>query len=342
MHRRNFLKSISALGTTVMLKSGYTYYQEDTFIRARALRENDTVGLITPCSPIFDPDELALVKPTMQRLGLNVKIGAHVGKRFRTLKESVEERLEDLHGMFADPQISAVIASGGYGASQLLNKIDYGLIRKNPKIFIGFSDVTALLLAVHKMSGLVTFHGPTAFSTYNAYTAEHFRKALFSADPLGELKNPDESDKITREYPVRTVSPGKASGKLTGGNLSLIAATMGTPYEIETADSILFLEDVGEDSYRIDRMLSQLLLAGKLEKVKGVIWGSCRKCEDNLETGVFTQGEVIDNILAPLGIPVISGMMIGHTAHKLTLPIGVQATLDADNQTLEITEPAVI
>jgi muramoyltetrapeptide carboxypeptidase len=244
--------------------------------------------------------------------------------------------------MFADPEIKGVIASGGYGASQILNGIDYDLIKHNPKIFIGFSDVTGLHLAIHKMTGLVTFHGPTAFSTFNEYTAGHFRRALFSTEPLGELKNPDEADKITLEYPVRTVTRGKASGRLIGGNLSLIAALMGTPYEIETDNCILFIEDVGEDSYRVDRMLTQLMLAGKLDKVKGVIWGSCRKCNDNLETGVFTLGEVIDNILIPLNVPVISGMMIGHTSNKLTLPLGVKATLDADNQTLTITESALI
>jgi len=342
MERRNFIKNITTALSALVFYPSIAQSQNGSFIHARALKESDTVGLITPGSPYLDPDTLARIKPTLSKFGLNARIGKYVGKRFTSLRDSIDSRLEDLNNMFADPDIKAVIATGGYGASQILNKIDYDLIRENPKIFIGFSDVTGLHLAIHKQTGLITFHGPTAFSTFNEFTAEHFKKALFSTEPLGELKNPDESDKITLQYPLRTVFPGKASGRLTGGNLSLIAATMGTPYEIETENRILFLEDVSEDSYRVDRMLTQLQLAGKLDKVKGVIWGRCRKCDDSLATGVFTLGEVIDNILAPLKVPVISGMMIGHTANKLTLPLGVQATLDADAQTLTITEAALV
>ncbi len=300
------------------------------------------MGVITPCSPVFDPNSLAEIEPTLRHFGLVARIGKHVGKRTTSLQADLAARLDDLHTMFADPEVKAIFASGGYGASQILDKIDYDLIRHNPKIFIGFSDVTALLLAIHQQAGLVTFHGPTTFSTLNEYSQDSFKRALFSTEAIGKLTNPDPENTFRPAHRIRTVYPGTASGRLVGGNLSLIAATMGTPYEIETEDRILFLEDVAEDNYRIDRMLTQLYLANKFEKVKGIIWGECRRCDDNFDTSIYSVGEVIDNILQPLQIPVISGLTIGHTADKLTLPLGVLAKLDADEGSLTILESAVI
>lgn len=344
MQRRAFLGALSATLAGFLFKPDVLTSANDALIRPAALRPGDTIGVITPSTPVFDPDDLSMIQPTLRHFGLKTKVGSHVGKRTLTFAESVAGRLDDLHSMFSDPGVRAIIASGGYGASQLIDQVDYELIRRNPKIFVGFSDVTALHLAIHKRSRLITFYGPSAFSGFSDYTQEYFKKALFRTEPLGVLTNPDESETIRPKHRLRTVYPGTATGRLVGGNLSLIAATMGTPFEIETDGRILFLEDVGEDSYRIDRMLTQLRLAGKFDGVKGIIWGECERCGVDFgptAASIYTQGEVIDNLLKPLGVPVLSGMTIGHTKDMLTLPLGVQATLDADRGTLTILEPAV-
>jgi muramoyltetrapeptide carboxypeptidase len=311
-------------------------------IKPKALNPGDTVGFITPATPIFDPDLLGLIKPGIESFGLKVKVGNYVGKRKLNYEDTLKGRLDDLHSMFADPEIKGIVATGGYGASQLLDRIDYDLIRGNPKIFIGYSDVTALHLAIHKMTRLVTFHG--ALTVESEYTQQYVKDAVFKTEPVGLVTNPEKSSGRFQAG-LRTIRPGKATAPLMGGNLSLIAATMSTPYEIETDGTIFFIEDVNEEPYRVDRMLTHLRLAGKFDKVKGIIWGICSECGGLNRTSsgfVYTLGEVIDNLLKPLGVPVLSGMTIGHTSDRLTLPLGVQATLDADKGTLDILEAGVI
>lgn len=316
-------------------------------IRPKVLRPGDTVGLITPSTYVSDPDRLALAERTIRYFGLKLKMGRNVRKRAGYLGGTVEERLEDLHEMFRDPEVNAVFAiRGGYGSEQLLDSIDYGLIRGHPKIFLGYSDITALHLAIQKQCNLVTFHGPVVLSGFTEYTQTWFRKALFSTEPLGVLTNPPEANALRPAHTLRTVRPGRASGPLTGGNLTLISTTMGTPYEIETRGRIVFLEDVGEEPYRIDRMLTQLRLAGKFEQAAGVIIGECvdcgpRKYEPSFES-TFSLGEVIDNVLGGLRIPVLSGLTVGHTDDQLTLPLGVRCTLDADRGELAVEEAGVV
>jgi muramoyltetrapeptide carboxypeptidase len=319
----------------------------DGLIRPKALRQGDTVGVITPSTPVVDPDRLALVARTLQHFGLRAKVGKNVGRHSVDYAAFVNERLDDLHAMFRDKEVSAVFAlRGGYGAGQLLDRIDYDLIRRNPKIFLGFSDITALHLAIHRHSRLVTFHGPVVLSSFPAYTQQYFRKALFETAPIGKVTNPPETGDLRLHHPLRTIRPGMASGALIGGNLSLITATLGTPYEIETRGRLLFIEDVGEEAYRLDRMLTQLRLAGKFEGVAGVIFGECDGCGPSDYKPSFASpysvGETVDNILGQLKVPVLSGLTIGHTADQLTLPLGVMATLDADGGTLEIKEAGVV
>jgi muramoyltetrapeptide carboxypeptidase len=315
-------------------------------LKPRVLREGDTVGLITPASAVTDPEKLAAAERTVRYFKLNPKWGKHVGKREGYLGGSIEHRLEDLHAMFADPSIKAVFCvRGGYGSGQLLDRIDYSLIQKNPKIFMGYSDITALHLAIHKKTGLVTFHGPVPLSAFTMFTQGAYRSALFEARPAGELTNPAEVNDLRPNHILRTVRPGKVNGRLIGGNLSLIAATMGTPHEIDTRGKILFIEDVEEQPYSIDRMLTQLRLAGKLEQAAGIVFGECNNCtpreyQPSFIDGTFTTPEVVDRILGSLRIPVLSGLTIGHTADQLTLPIGVMAQLDATNGSLTITEAA--
>lgn len=316
-------------------------------LRPRVLRPGDTVGLITPSTYVADPDRLLLAERTVRFFGLRMKRGRHVGRRTGYLGGSIQERLDDLHAMFADAEVRGVFCiRGGYGASQLLDGIDYPLIRRNPKIFLGYSDITALHLAIGKQTGLVTFHGPIVLSRFTEYTRRYFRKALFETEPLGVVTNPPDSDPLRPAHLLRTIRGGRARGPLTGGNLSLIAATMGTPYEIETRGRILFLEDVGEEPYAVDRMLTQLRLAGKLESAAGIVFGECPDCRPRdfrpSYESTFSLGEVLDHILGGLKIPVLSGMTLGHTDDQATLPLGVMATLDADKGELVIEEPATV
>ena len=320
---------------------------ERKLIRPRALRAGDTVGLITPSSYVSDPDRLALAERTARYFGLVPKFAKNGRKRDGYLGGTVEDRVEDLHAMFRDPEVKAVFAiRGGYGASQLLDRIDYDLIRANPKILLGYSDITALHLAIQKRAGLVTFHGPIALSRFTPYTQTYFRKALFETEPMGRVTNPPDSDPLRPEHSLRTVRPGNARGPLFGGNLTLVSTTMGTPYEIETSGRILFLEDVDEEPYSIDRMLTQLRLAGKLDAAAGLIFGECQNCrprefQPSYES-TLSVGEVVDEILGRLRIPVLSGLTIGHTDDQLTLPLGVMAQLDAGKGELTIEESGVV
>jgi muramoyltetrapeptide carboxypeptidase len=320
---------------------------ERKLIRPRALRDGDTIGLITPSSYVSDPDRLALAERTARYFGLRPKFGKNVRRREGYLGGTVEERLEDLHDMFRDPEVKAVFAiRGGYGAAQLLDRIDYELIRSHPKIFLGYSDITALHLAIQKRAGLVTFHGPIVLSRFTSYTQTYFRRALFETEPLGRVTNPPDSDPLRPAHVIRTVRPGRARGPLIGGNLSLISTTMGTPYEIETRGKILFIEDVEEQPYSIDRMLTQLRLSGKLAEAAGIIFGECKDCrprdfQPSYES-TLSVGEVVDEILGKLSTPVLSGLTVGHTDDQLTLPLGVMAELDAGKGELVIEEAGVV
>ena len=332
MTRRDVLRSVPALAAQVPVTA---------LIRPRPLRPGDTVGLITPSTYVSDPDQLALAEHTVSYFGLKTKLGKNVRKRYGYLAGTVAERLEDLHAMFRDTSVQGIFAiRGGYGSEQLLDHIDYRLIRANPKVFVGFSDITALHIAINRKAGLITFHGPVVLSKFSGYTQAHFRKAVFEPGPLGIVTNPPEANTLRPAHTLRTVRPGRASGTLIGGNLTLITTTMGTPYEIETKGRILFIEDVGEEPYRIDRMLTQLRLAGKLDEAAGIVWGECSECHPNDYKPSFQStlslGEIVDDILGDLKIPVLAGLTIGHTDDQLTLPEGAMATLDADKQELNI------
>ena len=312
-------------------------------LKPRALKAGDSVGLIAPSSYIFDLWELDAVAPRLASVGLKCKFGRNVRARRGYLAGTEAERLADLHAMFEDPEVAAVFClGGGYGTERLLDRIDYGLVRRNPKILLGYSDITGLHLALGKLAGLVTFHGPVAVSPLPEWTLGYLRKALFSAEPVGAVENPPELDPLAPAFPRHTVSPGSASGRTVGGNLTLVSTTMGTPYEIDTKGKILLLEDTGEAPYRIDRMLVQLGLAGKLADAAGIVWGTCTDCEPS-RSGFeinLSMSELLDDLLGNLGKPVLAGLVFGHTKEKATIPLGVEAVLDATNRTFTLVESA--
>ena len=332
MHRRSFLQASAAMAALSLPKP----------LLPKALRRGDTVGLITPSSYVSDPDELDFARRFCRFFGLELKMAKHVGSRFGYLAGTARERTDDLHAMFADPTIRAVFCiRGGYGSAQMLPLIDFDLIRRNPKIFLGYSDITALHTAIGRQTGLVTFHGPVPLSHASEWTEQHLSKALFEAAPLGLQTNPPDKNLLQPSHTLRTIRGGKASGPLTGGNLTLLTTTLGTPWEVETEGRILVFEDIGEDIYRIDRMITQLRLAGKLQKAAAIVVGECKDCPPPTHSSAYALGEVLDYLLRDLNIPVYYGLSFGHTTDQVTLPLGVRATVDADAQTLTVDEPAV-
>ena len=316
------------------------------------LRPGDTVGLITPSSNVADPAELELAVSAVRYIGLNPRLGRNTNKRRGYLAGTVRERLDDLHAMFRDPDVRAIwCIRGGYGAPQLLDQIDYGLVRANPKVFLGYSDITALHLAFNRFAGLVTFHGPVVIfhdgvAHLNSYTLGSLKTALFQKGPIGRLTIPPAADVLAAQHRIETIRPGQAHGRLIGGNLTLIAALMGTAYEIDTRGAILFAEEVDEAPYRVDRLLTQLRLAGKLNAAAGIVFGECTDCGTSDCKPAFDSTlsvtEVLSGIIGQAPVPAFSGLTIGHTADQLTLPEGIPAILDAERGELVIEEGAVV
>lgn len=314
--------------------------------KVKCSAEGDTIGIVAPGSAVTDPDDIAKAIEAAKYFGFNYKIGKNVLHGSGYKSRSIDERVEDLHSAFSDDEIKAIIClRGGYGSAQLTDKLDYDLIRRHPKIFSGYSDITALHLAINKLSRLVTFHGPMLLSAFTNYTIDYFKKACFSADPIGIVENEKRMSGIHDAFPIRTVVPGKASGRLVGGNLTLVCNSLGTPYEIDTKGAILFIEEVGEQPYRVDRMLTQLRLAGKFSDAAGIVIGECNGCDysglDTSRAWDFSLGEIIDLTFGKLNVPTMYGLTFGHTANQATLPLGVAAELDTENKTLNITESGV-
>jgi muramoyltetrapeptide carboxypeptidase len=338
--RRSFLKTALLVPAAASVESAAAAPMPT--LLPKALKPGDTVGLITPSSYVSDPDELAFAKRFCEFFQLQWKMGRNVGQRFGYLAGTAQQRADDLHAMFSDPAIQAVFCiRGGYGSAQMLDKLDYSLIRSNPKVFLGYSDITALHTAIRQGTGLVTFHGPVSLSHLTEWSQRHLRAALFHTQAIGELTNPPEPNPLRAGHSMRTVRGGRARGPLAGGNLTLLSTTLGTPYEIDTGGRLLLMEDIGEDIYRIDRMFTQLRLAGKLKAAAGIVVGECKDCPPPNHDSAYSLGEVIDYLLGDLNIPVLYGLSFGHTPDQVTLPLGAVAQLDADKQTLTVEQPGV-
>lgn len=313
--------------------------------RPPRLRQGDTVGLIAPAGFSDDEMDVEQVKATITAMGLVPRVGRYVTARFGYLAGTDRQRAEDLNAMYADDAVRAVFTlRGGWGCARILPHIDWKLVREHPKLLIGFSDVTALHLAFAARAGFPTIHGPNAANSWREISWNSLWALAFQgATP--EFRNPDPAglDPLLQDrWRTTTIRPGKAEGRLIGGNLSVLAALVGTPWLPDFDDAILFLEDTGEQEYRIDRMMTQLALAGILGKVAGVAFGQCTCCTSNIpDYSGFTVAQVLYQHLAPLGIPAFHGANIGHIANQLSLPVGVKAEIDAGSGTIRILEPAV-
>jgi len=316
-------------------------------LRPRRLAAGQTIGLVAPSSAPNEPERVRFAIETIESLGLRVKPGAHLADRDGYLAGADAARAADLNAMFADDSVDAIwCVRGGFGASRLLPALDYALMQRKPKALIGYSDITALHMAIQRHAGLATFHGPVAFRSFTPYTVEALRGALWAPETPLRLAAPPPFEKreghVDWENRVTTLVPGRARGRLLGGNLCLMSHLVGTPYLPDLRGAILFLEDVEEAYYRIDRMLTQLWLSGALAGVAGVAFGKFTQCGPS---PFFLQNRPLDDILAErfrgLAIPTVSGLMIGHIDDQATLPEGCLAELDADAGTLTLLEPGV-
>lgn len=346
MYRRRFLETmgVAALGLPFATPtSSDDAGARRSVVKALRVRPGDTVALVAPAGAVYVRDDVEVMKERVEALGLRPKVGAHVFDRRGYLAGSEEARTADLMAAFTDPEVDAILAMrGGWGCARLLPLVDYEAVRAHPKVLCGYSDVTALHLALYARSGLATFHGPTGVSTWNPFTVDHFRRVVFDGE-LVTMRNPTERGNrlVQVDDRVRTITPGIARGRLVGGNLTVLTALMGTPYLPDFSDHILFLEDVGEDIYRIDRMLTQLRLAGVLEQLAGFVFGKCTRCGPGGGYASLTLEEVLDDHVRSLGIPAYAGAMIGHVTDKFTVPVGVEAEIDAERGTIRLLEAAV-
>lgn len=324
-------------------------------VKPSLLKKGDKIAIAAPSSPSFEEGKLEFALKRFSELGLVPVLGEHLFDSLGDLAGCDKDRASDLNKFFADKNIKAIFAiRGGNGSARLLPMLDWELIKANPKIIIGYSDITALLLAIHQETGLVTFHGPTASSFFESpYTYEYFLKALMQKDPIGEIGDPKEKEWAPDYPPSRMIlTGGQAVGALTGGCLTLIKQLMGTRYEIDTRNKILFIEDVSEEPHSIDRMITQLDLAGKFDHIKGLIIGECVGCKPGASkrermTLNMSIESIFKNRFSNFHAPVVYGMRLGHSSEKMTLPLGVKARLVANQSSksskvsLSILEAAV-
>lgn len=292
------------------------------------LKTGDKAALIAPASPV-SADALKRSILSLKFLGLEPVVMPSCKASCGYLSGEDRIRAADINRAFADDKIKAVFClRGGYGSMRLLPSIDYEMISQNPKFFVGYSDITALHTAINRLSGLITFHGPMPGEDYTSlddFTLASLKRFLFSPDTVKRLINPDDQE-------METLRSGSASGILTGGNLSMICATLGSPYEIDTADKILFIEEVNEPAYKIDRSLISLALAGKLRDCAGIILGTfagCGKPDGEYDSVSLSVREVINEVVVKYEKPTILNIRAGHTYPQITLPLGAKVQLNA-------------
>lgn len=311
-------------------------------IKPKKLEKGDVIGIIAPASFPDDYTKIERAVRYFERLGYRVEIGDNVGKEMGYLAGSDEQRLEDIHSMFKNKHVKAIFTvRGGYGSGRLLDRINYSLIRRNPKIFVGYSDITAMQMAFLAKAGLVTFAGPMVAVDFHKkeideFTEEFFWRVLTSTKKIGKLFNPENE-------PFYSLTKGRGEGHLIGGNLAVFSSLLGTPFIPKFKDYLLLFEDVGEPPYRIDRLLNQVKLSGLLDKSKGIILGRFVDCyETDTEKKTLTLNEVIESYFSSIKKPVIYNVKHGHIPTNLTIPFGLKAKINASRKLFEITESAVL
>ena len=312
-------------------------------VKPAPLSAGATIGIVAPASSL-DEANVQKAVANLRARGYRVKLSLGYQQHRAYLAASDEVRAAEINSFFADDEVDAILClRGGYGSPRILDRLDYDTIRRNPKVFVGYSDITALLNAIHRRAGIIVFHGPMAKefaigSGPTTYTEKYYWSAF--APRTARFDDWGGGGPRGRRAPSVLVG-GKAEGVLAGGNLSMLVSTIGTPYEIEARGKILFLEDVREKAFRIDRMLNQLRLSGKLAQFRGVVLGSFTGCGDDLHDTTTSLEDLFVEYFGGLGVPVIAGFPTGHTPDQVVMPIGVRVRLDADERKLSILESAV-
>lgn len=339
-NRRQFLKSTGTLllGAPLLRYENFDDNPEShsPAIKPPALKAGDTVAISSPAGAVWDTSSIDKFVGIIESLGFKVKRGQTLKEKWGYLAGSDELRAKELNDFFADKEVKAIFCQkGGWGCARILDKLDYNVIKANPKIIMGFSDITSLLVAIYSKTGLVTFHGPVGNSGWNDFSVQYIKCALMKKECV-IYTYPEKDEDIPY-----TLNGGKAKGRLIGGNLTVLAGIIGSAYLPHWKNKILFLEDVEEEPYEIDRMLTQLKLAGVLKQLSGFVFGKCSKCVAEEPLKAFTLKEVLEQHIKPLGIPAFYGAMIGHIENKYTIPLGVEAEINADTFEIKLLESAV-
>ena len=341
MDRRRFIGGAALAATLPLFGMRGAVAASRARLLPPALNKGDTVGLVSPSSASSDRLSLQLAREAMEAFGLKVKTGAHYDARYGHLAGTDAERAGDINAMFGDKQVKAIVCvRGGSGAARLLPLLDYDRIRANPKILLGYSDITALHSAIQARTGLVTFHGQIGSGTWNRFNADQFERLFFKRE-LMQYQNAvaDDDELVPRRNRTQTLRSGTVQGELIGGNLTVLTALAGSPYLPDFTGKILFLEDVEEAPYRIDRMFSTLKLMGALDRIAGFIFGECTDCKPGDGYGSLTLDQIFDDYILPLKIPAYRGAMIGHIREQFIVPVGGRVEMDAGAGSFRLLEP---
>ncbi len=348
--RRSFMGTAAALAAAAgaagarISAAAATVSAAPPLLRAPRLRPGDTIALISPSGAIYERAPYAIAIESLQALGFKVREAPHLRSRYGSLAGTDAERAGDVNAMFADPTVQGILAlTGGNGGNRILPLIDYAAIGRNPKFLGGYSDLTALINAVHQQTGLVTFHCPMGASEWNEFSVHWLRAAVIDAQ-MPTLRNEIEAEDalVPSKQRITTLRGGRARGPLVGGNLAVLSAMAGSAYWPRFDGAVLMLEEVNEYLYRVDRTLSTLKLAGAFDRLAGVVLGAFTNCTPGDGYGALTLDEIFDDWFKPLNVPVYAGAEFGHIKRKFTLPVGLPVEMDADSGTIRYLEPAVV
>ena len=347
--RRDFIKKSTASSLAISIPlvgaaQNMSYSEKPKkIVRPKQLKKGDVVGLIAPGYSITQEMLERSIKE-IRAMGMEPYHTQRIFGNDGYLSNTDEERTKDVMHMFTNTTVKGIFCiRGGYGCTRILDMLDFDLIAKNPKVLLGYSDITALLNAFYTKIGLVGFHGAMGPDP-GSYAYNQVKTMIMHPSDQLTIENYefDEETLIDSVYERYVITPGKASGTLVGGNLSLLSAMNGTNFDIDYTDCLVCIEDVGEAPYRIDRMLTQLTATPSFKKAAGVIFGVCKGCDKKEGSDSFSLKEVIMDRIGPMGIPAVYGMSFGHIDESFTFPIGIEATLDASNLTLQLQQKPLV